>query len=74
MYTNQSKKARQLIVSELGTDKVSLMSDKDVMKYLQENYVLLSDQTTYDIKDDFLYCIPKKLWNEYKDKATILQR
>ena len=50
------------------------MSDKDVMKYLQENYVLLSDQTTYDIKDDFLYCIPKKLWNEYKDKATILQR
>jgi hypothetical protein len=74
MYTNQSKKARQLIVSELGADKVSLMSDKDVMKYLQENYVLLSDQTTYDIKDDFLYCIPKKLWNEYKDKATILQR
>lgn len=74
MYTNQSKKARQLIVSELGADKVSLMSDKDVMKYLQENYVLLSDQTTYDIKDDFLYCMPKKLWNEYKDKATILQR
>lgn len=34
MYTNQSKKARQLIVSELGADKVSLMSDKDVMKYL----------------------------------------
>ena len=74
MYTNQNKKARQLIVSELGADKVSLMSDKDVMKYLQENYVLLSDQTTYDIKDDFLYCIPKKLWNECKDKATILQR
>lgn len=74
MYMNQNKKARQLIVGELGADKVSLMSDKDVMKYLQENYILLSDQTTYDIKDDFLYCMPKKLWNEYKDKATILQR
>ena len=74
MYMNQNKEARQLIVSELGADKVSLMSDEDVMKYLQENYILLSDQTTYDIKDDFLYCMPKKLWNEYKNKATILQR
>lgn len=74
MYTNQYKQARQFVVNELGADKVSLMSDSDIMEYLQENYVLLSDQTTYDVKDDFLYCIPKKLWNEYKNKATILQR
>lgn len=76
-YTGQLRKLRELATSKLGADKVSVMSDGDVEKWIEGGYLLLWEDGIVSSgmhrpDDEVIWLMPIEAFDDLCEKGIII--
>lgn len=78
-YTGQTRKARELAVKELGTEKAALMSDHDVTEWIEDNFKIFwgdieDDYGKHSFDEELIVLMPNDVYESVKDSIVWLHR
>jgi hypothetical protein len=77
MYTGQAKTLRKMAIESLGAEKVSLMSDSDISKWIDDNYAIFWGNDVDGIgshkpTEEIIVLIPGDKFHELLDQNDII--
>lgn len=76
-YTGQAKKMRKMAIESLGVEKVALMSESDIAKWIDDNYAIFWGDTEDGLGSHYptreiIVLIPGDKFSELLDQGEII--
>lgn len=76
-YTGQAETLRKMAIESLGVEKVSLMSDSDISKWVNDNYAIFWGDAEDGLSSHYptreiIVLIPSDKFSELLDQSEII--